>query len=144
MPLSDIFGIASTALNAQRVRMNLTASNLANAGTSASNEGDAFRAKRPVFQALLDAAHLDAGSPYQGGVKVKKVVDDGAIIPRVFDPQHPLADKDGYTYESTRIHGMLLFDLDKNNTLGLRYTKSVADDYEEERTGWRLHYQHSY
>ena len=59
-----------------------------------------FRAKRPVFQALLDAAHLDAGSPYQGGVKVKKVVDDGAIIPRVFDPQHPLADKDGYTYRS--------------------------------------------
>ena len=100
MPLSDIFGIASTALNAQRVRMNLTASNLANAGTSTSNEGDAFRAKRPVFQALLDAAHLDAGSPYQGGVKVKKVVDDGAIIPRVFDPQHPLADKDGYTYRS--------------------------------------------
>jgi flagellar basal-body rod protein FlgC len=100
LPLSDIFGIASTALNAQRVRMNLTASNLANAGTSASSEGEAFRAKRPVFQALVDAAHLDAGSPYQGGVKVKKVVDDGAIIPRVFDPHHPLADKDGYTYRS--------------------------------------------
>jgi len=49
-----------------------------------------------------------------------------------------------YNYESIRLHGMLLFDLDKANTIGLRYSQSKADDYEEERKSWRLHYQHNY
>jgi opacity protein-like surface antigen len=49
-----------------------------------------------------------------------------------------------YTYESVRLHAMLLFDLDKSNTIGLRYSQSKADDYEEERKSWRLHYQHNY
>ena len=49
-----------------------------------------------------------------------------------------------YTYESIRLHGMLLFDLDKTNTIGLRYSQSTADDYAEERKSWRLHYQHNY
>jgi opacity protein-like surface antigen len=48
------------------------------------------------------------------------------------------------TYESIRLHGMLLFDLDKTNTIGLRYSQSTADDYYEERKSWRLHYQHNY
>jgi hypothetical protein len=39
---------------------------------------------------------------------------------------------------------MLLFDLDKSNTIGLRYSQSAANDYEEERKSWRLHYQHNY
>ncbi len=51
---------------------------------------------------------------------------------------------EGYSYESVRYHGMLLFDLDKSNTVGLRYTKSNADYYKEEREGWRVHYQHNY
>ena len=49
-----------------------------------------------------------------------------------------------YSYESIRLHGMLLFDLDKTNTVGLRYSQSTADDYTEERKSWRLHYQHNY
>jgi len=49
-----------------------------------------------------------------------------------------------YTFESIRLHGMFLFDLDKNNTVGLRYSQSKANDYEEERKSWRLHYQHNY
>ncbi len=49
-----------------------------------------------------------------------------------------------YTYESVRLHGMLLFDLDKENTIGLRYAQSTADNYEEERKSWRVHYQRNY
>jgi hypothetical protein len=49
-----------------------------------------------------------------------------------------------YSYESVRLHGMLLFDLDKTNTIGLRYSQATADDYYEERKSWRLHYQHNY
>ena len=54
MSIERIFGIAGTALNSQMIRMNATASNLANAGTVAGNEQDAFRAKRPVFKTLVD------------------------------------------------------------------------------------------
>ncbi len=50
MSIGNIFGIAGTALNAQLVRMNATASNLANAGTAAGTEAEAFKAKRTVFK----------------------------------------------------------------------------------------------
>jgi opacity protein-like surface antigen len=51
---------------------------------------------------------------------------------------------EGYSYQSVRYHGMLLFDVDKSNTVGLRYTRSNADYYKEEREGWRVHYQRNY
>jgi len=47
-------------------------------------------------------------------------------------------------YRSTRLHAMLLFDVDKSNTVGLRYTQSEAQSYTEERKGWRVHYQRNY
>ena len=63
MAMDNIFGIAGTALNAQLTRMNATASNLANAGTVATNGQDAFRAKRPVFKALMDSQMTNNGAP---------------------------------------------------------------------------------
>lgn len=47
-------------------------------------------------------------------------------------------------YRSTRVHAMALYDFDKHNTIGLRYTQSQAKVDEEERTGWRVHYQRNY
>jgi flagellar basal-body rod protein FlgC len=89
MSMDKIFGIAGTALNAQLTRMNSTASNLANAGTVATNEQDAFRAKRPVFKALMSEEMTNPGA-----------ADDTAPPRRVSDPTNPLADKDGYVYQS--------------------------------------------
>ncbi|WP_299514692.1 flagellar basal body rod protein FlgC [uncultured Limnohabitans sp.] len=100
MSMDNIFGIAGTALNAQLTRMNATASNLANAGTVSTNEADAFRAKRPVFKALIDEQMTNNGAPYVGGVKVDRMADDSAPPRRVSDPRNPLADKDGYVYQS--------------------------------------------
>ena len=100
MAISNIFGIAGTALNSQLVRLNLTASNLANANTLAPSEAEAYRAKRPVFQALLEKEKLNAGFNYIGGVKVDKIVDDKTGIPRIYDPAHPQADADGFIYKS--------------------------------------------
>ena len=100
MSMDNIFGIAGTALNAQLTRMNATASNLANAGTVAGTEKDAFRAKRPVFKALVDEQMTNAGAAYVGGVKVDRMADDTAPPRRVSDPKNPLADKDGYVYQS--------------------------------------------
>ncbi len=57
---------------------------------------------------------------------------------------HKASGQEKYSYESVRVHGMLLLDLDKHNTLGLRYAQSTADNYEEERKGWRVHYQRNY
>ncbi len=100
MSISNIFGIAGTALNAQLVRLNLTASNIANAGVVAPSEGEAFKAKQPVFQALLDKEKLNAGAQYIGGVKVHSIVDDKTPAPTIYDPSHPQADANGYIYKS--------------------------------------------
>ena len=59
--LKNVFGIAGTALNAQTIRLNTTASNLANAGSVSGSEEEAYRTKRPVFRALVDQADLNAG-----------------------------------------------------------------------------------
>lgn len=100
MAMDNIFGIAGSALNAQLTRMNATASNLANAGTVAGNEQEAFRAKRPVFKALVDEQMVQSGQPYLGGVRIAQMVDDKAPTVRVHDPRNPLADKEGYVFKS--------------------------------------------
>ena len=100
MSMDNIFGIAGSALNAQLTRMNATASNMANAGTVAGSEKEAFRAKRPVFKALVDEQMVQSGQPYVGGVRIARVADDTSPPVRVADPKNPLADKDGYVYKS--------------------------------------------
>lgn len=100
MSMDNIFGIAGTALNAQLTRMNATASNLANASTVASTEQEAFRAKRPVFKALVNAQLTHNGAPYVGGVKIDRMADDPSVPRRVSDPKNPLADENGYVYQS--------------------------------------------
>ncbi len=100
MSMDNIFGIAGTALNAQLTRMNSTASNLANVGTVSTSEQDAFRAKRPIFKALMDSEMTNSGAQYVGGVKVARMVDDTAPPRRVSDPKNPMADEDGYVYQS--------------------------------------------
>ena len=78
--LDSVFGIAGTALNAQTIRLNTTASNLANATTMAGSDADAFRAKRPVFKALISEEMTNRAFPNQGGVKVDQIVDDPTPI----------------------------------------------------------------
>ena len=100
MSMDNIFGIAGSALNAQLTRMNATASNLANAGTVSGTEKDAFRAKRPIFKALVDEQMTNAGAPYVGGVKIDRMSDDGSTPVRVSDPKNPLADEQGYVFKA--------------------------------------------
>lgn len=100
MSLDKIIGIAGTALNAQMTRMNATASNLANAGTVTNNEEEAFRAKRPVFKALMDEQMTHAGAPYVGGVKIDRITEDQTPVRKVHEPGNPLADQDGNVFYS--------------------------------------------
>ena len=97
MQLDNVFGIAGTALNAQSIRMNTTASNLANAATVAGSEDGAFRAKRAVFKSILADQMGDSNG---GGIRVEKLIDDPSPIRKMSEPGNPLADKDGYIYLS--------------------------------------------
>jgi flagellar basal-body rod protein FlgC len=98
--IKNIFGIAGTAMNAQVIRMNATASNIANAGTVSPTEEEAFRAKRPVFQALVEQADMNAGFGALGGVKVNEIVDDTSPVRKVHDPGNPEANAEGYVFLS--------------------------------------------
>lgn len=89
MSLFNVFQIASSALTAQSERLNVTASNLANADSATGPEGTPYRAKQVVFQAQPAANGLSA-------VKVAGVVEDPSAPRRVYDPKHPAADGQGY------------------------------------------------
>ena len=97
MALTDILNIAGSGMNAQVVRMNTTASNLANAGVVSTTEEGAFRARRPVFEAILSSISED---PAEGGVRVTDIVSDGSSPKRVYEPGNPAADDEGYVYAS--------------------------------------------
>lgn len=89
MSLFNVFQIASSALTAQSERLNVTASNLANADSATGPEGTPYRSKQVVFQATPAANGLS-------GVKVAGVVEDMSAPRRVYDPKHPAADGQGY------------------------------------------------
>lgn len=87
----SIFSISGSALMAQTQRMNVSASNLANADSVTSTSGQAYRAKQVVFK--VD----DNGYPNSiAGVKVSQVIEDPAPMNLVYEPNHPLADEKGY------------------------------------------------
>ena len=86
---TSIFDIAGRAMSAQMVRMNAAASNIANAGSVAGSEEDAYRPLRPVFRETLNAARTAST------VEVEAVRRSDAAPVRQHDPGHPLADENG-------------------------------------------------
>ncbi len=90
MSMLNVFQIAGSALNAQSLRLNATASNLANADSVTSADGKPYRAKQVVF-----AARPVAG-PAAVGVQVTQVVESAAPLRLVYEPNNPAANPDGY------------------------------------------------
>jgi flagellar basal-body rod protein FlgC len=90
MSLFNIFNVAGSAMSAQSQRLNVVASNIANADSTTSSTGQTYKAKQVVFQAVPMAA------PEAAGVKVQQVVEDASPPKMVFDPKHPQADENGY------------------------------------------------
>lgn len=95
MGLFKIFDIAGSAMSAQSVRLNATASNLANANTAAGRADQAYRARQPVFQTVMDEQGLD---PATAGVRVAQVNESTVPPQRIYEPGHPQADAQGYVY----------------------------------------------
>ena len=90
----NIFQVAGRAMSAQLVRMNTTASNLANAGGVATTPDAAYRTMKPVFRTQFDAASGMAT------VNVERVVTAGEEPTKRYDPGNPLADADGNVWEN--------------------------------------------
>jgi flagellar basal-body rod protein FlgC len=95
MSMFQIFNVAGSAVSAQSQRLNVVASNLANADTVAGPDGSAYRARQVVFQTQL------MGEVGAAGVTVSTVAEDNSPGRRVHDPKHPQADAEGYvTYSN--------------------------------------------
>jgi flagellar basal-body rod protein FlgC len=89
----NVFDIAGRAMSAQLVRLNATASNMANAGNVSGSAKDAYRAIKPVFQSVTE-------TPGVSTVKVAQVVTTSAEPTKRHDPNHPLADQNGDVWEA--------------------------------------------
>ena len=95
MSMLKIFDVSGSAVSAQTQRLNVVASNLANADTVAGPDGSAYKARQVVFQTTL------MGEVGAAGVRVSNVTEDQTVGRRVHDPKHPAADAQGYvTYSN--------------------------------------------
>ena len=90
MSLFKVFNIASSAMTAQSQRLNVVASNLANADSVNNSSGEPYRGRQVVFSTLK------ADDNGASGVKVAGIVHDASPMKKIFEPNHPLADEDGY------------------------------------------------
>jgi flagellar basal-body rod protein FlgC len=90
MSMFNVFQIAGSALTAQSVRLNATSSNLANADSVVSANGQPYRAKQVVFTAAPVAGQEAVG------VQVRQVVEDASPPRMVYEPKNPLANEQGY------------------------------------------------
>ena len=97
MGMFNIFNITGSGMSAQSVRLNATASNLANAETVSSSTGETYRARHPVFSTALDEAMGGDGSKL-GGVRVDGIVESQAPLQQKYAPDHPQADENGNIY----------------------------------------------
>jgi len=91
----NIFDIAGSGMSAQSLRLNLTASNLANAESVSGNAKGVYRPREPVFAALLDS---ETGSDTAARVQVLGVTESNTEPQMRYEPGHPLADEKGYIY----------------------------------------------
>ncbi len=98
MSLFKIFDTAGSALAAQSVRMNVTASNMANADTISSSVDETYRARYPVFEAVLRENMAFGEGDGVAGVRVLGIVE-GTTPPRAeYRPDHPQANEEGYIF----------------------------------------------
>jgi flagellar basal-body rod protein FlgC len=98
MSMFQIFNVSGSAVSAQSQRLNVVASNLANADTVAGPDGQAYKARQVVFQTALMGAGNNVGN---AGVRVSNISEDQTPGRKVHDPKHPQADAEGYvTYSN--------------------------------------------
>lgn len=99
MSLFNIFDISGSAMLAQSVRLNTTASNIANVDSVASSSEAAYKARHPVFETMLNESVLNGmGNQSSAGVNVTGIVESQAEAIARYQPENPLADEKGFVY----------------------------------------------
>ncbi len=92
-----VFDIAGSGMNAQNLRLNLVASNLSNADSVSSSIDQTYKSRQPVFAAQLkEILDQKNASP---GVDILGVVESKTPLVKEHQPDHPLADDDGYIFK---------------------------------------------
>ena len=97
MKIKNIFDIAGRAMAAQMVRLNTISSNLANAGATTGNPETVYKPLKPEFKTQYSENVKKNGI---STVNVSKVVELQKEPFKIFDPNHPLSDEDGYIYKA--------------------------------------------
>ncbi|MBB1485622.1 flagellar basal body rod protein FlgC [Oceanospirillum sediminis] len=108
MSLGKVFDIAGSGMSAQSLRLNTTASNMANAQSVSSSVDQTYRARKPVFAPMLESYKTgEPGNPVTSfdprhsageGVQVKGIVESDAPLQRRYEPDHPMANEEGYVF----------------------------------------------
>ncbi|MDL0433126.1 flagellar basal body rod protein FlgC [Marinobacter sp. TBZ242] len=106
MSLGSIFDIAGSGMTAQSLRLNTTASNIANAETASSSTEQTYRARKPVFAAIQQSMlnPSQQGQPFGSeagpgaGVRVEGIVESDAELQMRYEPDHPAANEEGYVF----------------------------------------------
>lgn len=98
MSTFKIFDVAGSGMNAQMVRLNLTASNLANVDSVSSSIEKTYKSRQPVFAAKFQSA-LDRQRSTATEVQVLGVVENPAPLRMEYAPHHPMANQDGYIFK---------------------------------------------
>jgi flagellar basal-body rod protein FlgC len=97
MSLLNVFNITGSGMSAQSMRLNTTASNIANADSVSSSVDETYRARHPVFAAAMQEAAAGQGSSV--GVQVLGIVESNKPLNVEYSPEHPMADKEGFIYK---------------------------------------------
>jgi len=107
MSLTSVLNIAGSGMTAQSIRLNTTASNIANAESASSSVDETYRARKPWFSVLekeINATATDSSGFMEtdaamgAGVQVRGIVEKDAPLQARFQPDHPMANDDGYVY----------------------------------------------
>jgi flagellar basal-body rod protein FlgC len=107
MSLTSVLDIAGSGMNAQSIRLNTTASNIANAESASSSVDETYRARKPWFAVLekeqsninsQDEAFMQSAEGSGAGVQVMGIVEKDSPLQMRFQPNHPMANDDGYVY----------------------------------------------
>ena len=100
MSFTDIYSITGSAMTAQTVRLNMVASNLANADAVSANPEDAYKALKPVFATVYQKTQMttENGAYPNAEVRIVDVVKNAGDAEKRFEPNNPLANDEGYVF----------------------------------------------
>jgi flagellar basal-body rod protein FlgC len=97
--LDSVLNTMASSMSAESIRMNVTASNLANSGAVGSSDAETYHAKHPVFSTIAQAlSGINQSDQSIGGVRVSDIIQNEKPLTWRYEPDNPLADKNGRVY----------------------------------------------